>query len=104
MKAAMIVGAMCLVTYLCRAVPLLSFANPAKLPDWLKRRLEYVPPTILAAMVAPAILIRDGRPAIHPELLAYGLCLAVALKTRTLFLPLLAGLAALLGLHLFLGR
>lgn len=99
MTSAIIVGAMALVTYLCRAIPLLSVTDPAKLPTWLKRRLEYVPPAVLAAMVAPAILMRNGEPRLHPELLAYGLCLAAALKTRKLLPPLLLGIAVLLGQH-----
>lgn len=100
MKAAIIVGAMALITYLCRALPLLSLANSARLPAWVKQRLEYVAPAILAAMVAPEIVMRDGAPSLQVDLLAYALCLVTALTTRRLFPPILLGMAVLLGLQL----
>ncbi|HEY3369076.1 MAG TPA: AzlD domain-containing protein [Symbiobacteriaceae bacterium] len=100
MTQALTVGAMALTVYLCRTVPLFTLTDPERLPAWVRRWLDYVPPAVLAAMVAPAILVpQGGGSVLRPELGAYALCLVVAIRTRRLFPPLLTGLAGLVIAH-----
>lgn len=47
------------VIYLLRAVPLL-FASRSELPGAVKLWLEYLTPSILAAMIAPSLFVVSG--------------------------------------------
>jgi branched-subunit amino acid transport protein len=86
-----------LVTYLPRWAPLL-FLSERKLPDWLVEWLDLIPAAILAALVAPALVVA-GEPRhldfLRPELAAAVPTLWFARKTRSL-----AG-AVVLGMALF---
>lgn len=81
----------------------LALLGEAELPLWLKRILHYVPPAILAAIVAPQILA--GAPGLAatldgPRTAAALAGLAVALLTRSTFATILVGMAVLWGLTL----
>lgn len=53
-----IVG-MAAVTYVPRALPMLVLASRS-IPESVMRWLSYVPVAVLSAMLAPALLLRDG--------------------------------------------
>lgn len=87
-------------TFLLRASPILWIRDAERMPRWVKRWLEYVPPAVLAALVAPEILARTG-PRIPGLALAYIACLVTALRTRSIILPLLAAIVTLAIAGLF---
>lgn len=68
--------------------------------------LGYVPPAVLAALIAPEVLIRDGDLALgadNPRLWAALLAGAVALVTRSVLVTIASGLGALWLLQFWLG-
>lgn len=77
-------------TYLLRAAALLWIGDADRLPAWLRGWLDYVPPAVLAALVAPYILLPSGGAPGRAETVAYAVCLGVALWSRRLIPPLLA--------------
>lgn len=91
---------MAAATFLLRASPILWIRDAERVPRWVKRWLEYVPPAVLAALVAPEMLARTG-PRIPGITLAYVACLVTALRTRSIVLPLLAAIATLAVAGLF---
>ena len=73
-----------------------------QLPHWLRSALYYVPPAVLAAIIAPQLLA--GAPGPHlaldaPRVLAALLALVVAYRTRSTLLTIVLGMAALWGLR-----
>ncbi len=69
-----------------------------RLPRWLQRSLDYVPPAVLAALVLPAFV--DARQGVvanvaEPRFLAGLVAVAVAWRTKGILPTLLAGMAAL---------
>ncbi|HXH03606.1 MAG TPA: AzlD domain-containing protein [Candidatus Competibacteraceae bacterium] len=53
-----LIAGMALVTFLIR-YPLLALSGRIRLPEGWLRVLRYVPPAVLAAIVAPAVLLGD---------------------------------------------
>lgn len=89
-----IVG-MALVTYLPRALPIL-FMSSRTLPRLLEVWLSYIPPAVLAALVAPSLLVDKGE--IHLAfdnvfLWASIPTVIIAGRTKNLFLSVLSGMA-----------
>jgi branched-subunit amino acid transport protein len=85
--------------YLPKAVPL--FALGERMPSSVRRWLDYIAPAVLAALVAPQIVLADHtlatpRPA-HAALLA---TFAVALITRRMLPPVAIGIGVLIALTL----
>ncbi|MBC9071133.1 AzlD domain-containing protein [Thauera sp. CAU 1555] len=86
-----------LATFLIR----LSFiAGESWLPrsDALHTVLGYVPAAVLAALIAPELLVRDGALSIgadNARLLAGLVAIAVALASRSVMATILAGMSAL---------
>lgn len=83
------------VTYLPRLLPLLLLSR-RKLPQWLVDWLELIPVAVLAALLAPSLLVSDAPRRL--DLLRPGLWVAVptflfALKTRSLGGTVLVGMA-----------
>lgn len=68
----------------------------------MKALLGYVPPAVLAALIAPEIFVRDGgvdfAPG-NPRLLAALVAMAVAYFTRSVLATIASGLAALWAVH-----
>ncbi|NMC53171.1 MAG: AzlD domain-containing protein [Chloroflexi bacterium] len=86
---------MLLVTYLPRVLPVLYLAGRT-LPRAVEVWLRYVPPAVLAAMLLPALVMPNG--ALDLSLnnlywLAAIPAFGVAWKTRSLFAPVLTGMA-----------
>ena len=59
MKIWTVILVVSLVTFLMRASFLL-FADPRRFPHAFRRALLYVPPAVLAAIVAPGLLMPEG--------------------------------------------
>lgn len=57
---------MAAVTYAPRALPLLALAKRS-LPEAVVRWLSHVPAAVLAALLLPELLLRDGRLDISPD-------------------------------------
>ncbi|MFF7706596.1 AzlD domain-containing protein [Pseudomonas sp. NPDC007930] len=75
-------------------------------PPVLQRALAYVPASVLAALVLPAVVYPGGHAAFswaNPQLPAALVATAVAWYTRSTLLPLVAGMLTLWGLMFILG-
>jgi branched-subunit amino acid transport protein len=86
--------AMGIVTYLPRLLPTLLLAS-RELPRWLIAWLRYVPVAVLAAMLAPALVVRAGRLDFSSSNLFWWAALPtflVAWKTRNLFASVIVGM------------
>jgi branched-subunit amino acid transport protein len=73
-----------------------------ELPPAAARVLRFVPPAVLGALIAPALLAPAGAPDLSPgnaRLVAGLLAIAVAWRTRNALLTMLAGMGALLLLQ-----
>jgi len=80
------------VTYLPRLLPLL-FLSQRNLPGWLTDWLELIPVAILAALLAPQLLLSDGQ--LDPTRLELWVAVPVflfALKFRSLGGTVLVGM------------
>lgn len=69
-----------------------------EVPGAMRRALRFVPPAILSAIVAPELFIRSGQIDFSLEnarLLAGGIAILVAWKTRNTLLTITAGFVAL---------
>jgi branched-subunit amino acid transport protein len=77
-----------------RALPMTLLAG-RPMPPLIRRWLDFVPASVLAALAAPEILLRDGELFLSPNnifLLAAAPTLLVAWKTRSLFAALATGM------------
>lgn len=85
-------------TYLLR-LSFLAIEKPAY-PPLVERGLSYVPVAVLAALVAPALLLVEGEPSIvtNPRLLPALFAGVVAWRTKHLGLTIGSGLLALWAL------
>ncbi len=93
---------MAAVTYLPRMLPL-TVLSRTKLPPLLARWLTYIPPAVLAALLAQELLVTDHRLALPPANwypVAAAPAFAVALRTRSLLWTVVAGMAAIVLLRL----
>lgn len=89
------IGSIALGTYLLR-LSFLAVKKPAY-PPLVERGLAYVPVAVLAALVAPAILLVEGEPSLgsNPRLLPAVLASLVAWRTKHLGLTIGSGLLLL---------
>lgn len=95
---------MLLVTYLPRLLPVWFLAT-RKLPGVVITWLRYVPAAVLAALLFPAILLREQSlflSANNLYLLAFFPTLLVAWKTKSLFGAVVVGMALVALGRLFL--
>ncbi|BCV21373.1 AzlD domain-containing protein [Moorella sp. Hama-1] len=85
-----------LVTYLPRMLPLVLLSR-VQLPEVFLRWLRYIPAAVLAALLAPGILLPGGRLTFsgNPYLLAAIPTGVIAVKTRSMALTILTGMAAM---------
>lgn len=89
-----ILGMAC-VTYLPRVLPVWLLSS-RDLPPVVTRWLSFVPASILSALLAPALLVRDGSIAFNAhnlELLAAIPTFLVAWRTKSFFGTVAAGMA-----------
>ena len=94
-KYLLLVLAMGAVTYLPRMLPLVLLSR-RRLPLWLSEWLELIPAAVLSALIAPTLFAHSSPRGLalgKPELLAAIPTLLFALKTRSLALTVLVGMA-----------
>jgi branched-subunit amino acid transport protein len=97
MNTWIVIAAVALATFLLRSSFIL-FANPHKFPHAFRQALTFVSPAVLAAIVAPGLLMPAGvfDPTLaNPRWLAGLVALAVAVRVRNPIAPIAAGLPAL---------
>jgi branched-subunit amino acid transport protein len=97
MNTWLIIGGVAIVTFLLRASFLL-FANPHKFPHAFRQALTFVPPAVLAAIVAPGLLMPQGAfdPTFaNPRWIAGLIAIAVAVRIRNPLAPIVVGLPLL---------
>jgi branched-subunit amino acid transport protein len=93
---AMIFGAAA-ITFLLR-FSFLGTLKPDAIPPRVREVLRFVPPAVLAAIVVPALVIRDGAIQLamsNPRPAAALVALIVAWLTRSVIWTIAAGMAAL---------
>ena len=101
MTAWLAIAGVGLVTLLTRASFIL-FANPHKFPHAFRVALAFVPPAVLAAIVAPGLFMPEGALDFSFDNLRWvaGLAaLAVAARTRNAVATIGVGMAILWGLQ-----
>lgn len=85
-------------TYLLR-LSFIGIIGGGTMPEWAMIPLRFVAPAVLAALVAPAVLLRDGSidllPATNPRALAALGALLIAWKTKNVVAVIVAGMAAI---------
>ena len=93
-----IVGVIGVFAYLMR----LSFVGTLgarSMPAWAERPLRYVAPAVLAALVLPAVMVRDGfvdvLPASNPRFLAALIAAVVAWRTKNVAAVVVVGMVSL---------
>ncbi|MFN8447144.1 MAG: AzlD domain-containing protein [Anaerolineae bacterium] len=93
---------MALVTFAVR-YPVLVLVGKIPLPDRVFRALRYVPPVVLAAIIAPAVLMPDGQTLeLTPSnsyLVAAVIAALIAWRTKNLMLTIVIGMGVFLVLH-----
>ena len=93
---------MSLVTYLPRVLPVVILSR-MDLPDWFVRWLRYIPVAVLSALLAPSVLMQNGKIAFtlqNKALLTSIPCILIAVKSRNLFLTVSSGIAVMFLLNL----
>ncbi|MGE6376661.1 AzlD domain-containing protein [Peribacillus muralis] len=87
-----IVGA-AIVTFIPRVVPLMVLSR-IELPEWGMRWLNYVPISVMAALISQEILVHDGEFSSltdNIQLVAAIPTFLIAIKTRSLLVTVLSG-------------
>jgi branched-subunit amino acid transport protein len=76
-----------------------------KVPDWFRRGLRFVPGAVLSAIILPELATHNAAfdfSLQNPQLYAGALAVLVAWRTKNVLLTILAGMATLLILQVFL--
>ncbi len=85
-------------TYLTR-LSFIAAVGDRQMPDWALVPLRYVAPAVLAAIVAPAVMITDGSislaPAANPRFLAAIVAGLVAWRFRNVIAVIVSGMGTL---------
>ena len=91
-----------LVTFLPRVLPLMVLSR-MELPEWSIRWLNYVPISVMAALVGQELFVQDGQfhPLNYVELLAAIPAILVALRTKSLLGTVVAGVVSIMALRYF---
>jgi branched-subunit amino acid transport protein len=100
-----IIVGVALCTFLLRA-SFIVFADPHRFPPLFRRALTYVPPAVLAAIVAPGLAMPTGAfdlTLANPRWIAGLAALAVAARVRHPIAPIAAGLPLLWFLQWLIG-
>jgi len=92
--ALVLVGA---VTFVLRA-SFIVFVDPQRFPNAFRRALVFVPPAVLAAIVAPGLLMREGAIDLsigNPRWIAGIFAILIAARTRSVLAATVSGMCAL---------
>ncbi|MNC97576.1 Branched-chain amino acid transport protein (AzlD) [compost metagenome] len=82
------------------------FVDPHRFPGWFRRALAFVPPAVLAAIVVPGLLFRDGLVDLspsNPRWIAGVVAIAVGARWRNALAAIASGMVALWLLQWALG-
>lgn len=85
------------VTFLLRAA-FIVFADPQRFPHVFRQALTFVPPSVLAAIVAPGLLLSQGvldLSLANPRWIAGVFAVLVALRKRSVLAAIVSGMAVL---------
>ena len=85
---------MAIVTYVPRVLPIVLLSN-RKLPEVVINWLSYVPPAVLAALLIPSLLLREGAIDLGFSNLFLWVSIptfAIAAKTKNLYVPVIFGM------------
>lgn len=89
-------------TYLVR-LSFIGVVGDRVMPDWALVPLRFVAPAVLAALIAPAVLLNDGAldlaPASNPRAIAALVALLLAWKTRSVPVVIAAGMVTVWALQ-----
>jgi len=89
-------------TYLLR-LSFIGIVGDREMPEWALVPLRFVAPAVLAALIAPAVLLNEGAlalsPASNPRAIATLVALLLAWKTRSVPLVIAAGLITVWALQ-----
>jgi branched-subunit amino acid transport protein len=100
------IAGVALSTFLLRA-SFLVFIDPHRFPHWFRQALKFVPPAVLAAIVAPGLLMPGGALDLSPgnlRLVAGLVAMAATFRMRNTVAAVATGMAALWALQWALGR
>jgi len=92
------IAGMLFVTFLPRFFPLMFLSNK-KLPDKVIKWLSFIPAAVLSALLAPAVILKNGSIYLslkNTALLAFLPTLILAYKTRNIFYTVSGGLVSYL--------
>jgi branched-subunit amino acid transport protein len=79
---------------------LFALADRIKMPSWIERSLQYIPPAVLISITLPAVLLPKGEwyVSLHNPYLLAGLVAAVSgTVSKNLLVTIVAGLTAFFG-------
>ncbi len=99
----MIIG-MAIVTFIPRYIPL-AVLSKFEIPDIIVDWLRFIPPAILAALLAPGILIIEGKLILTAQnifLIASLPTILVAIYKKNIFLTVLVGMSMVILLEYLL--
>jgi len=97
MNAWIVIFGVAIVTFTLRASFIL-FANPHRFPHRFRQALLFVPPAVLAAIVAPGLLMPSGAidsTLANPRWIAGIVAIAAAVRFRNPLVPIAAGMPTL---------
>jgi len=95
------IGGVALATFAMRA-SFIVFVDPHRFPAWFREALQFVPPAVLAAIVAPDLLMPGGRLDVSPtnlRLVAGLMAIVASLHVRGTVAAIVAGMASLWALQ-----
>jgi branched-subunit amino acid transport protein len=93
------------VTFLLRASFIL-FADPHRFPHGFRQALTFVAPSVMAAIVAPGLLLSQGALSLgldNPRWVAGAVAIVATILTRSATAAITAGMVSLWGLQWLLG-
>ena len=92
-----IIGLTALLTFGIR-LSFIALSGRWQPPEFVQRALRFVPPAVLSAIILPEMLVDNGdvsfSPA-NPRMLAGGLAMLIAWRTRNTFLTIVTGMLVL---------
>jgi branched-subunit amino acid transport protein len=92
-----LITGMALATFACR-YPVLALVSLIPLPASLLAAMRFVPPAVLAAIIAPAVLMPNGHIAVsldNSHLIAGLVAALVAWRSQNLMLTIVVGMSTL---------
>ncbi|WP_026487164.1 AzlD domain-containing protein [Caldanaerobius polysaccharolyticus] len=92
-----IVIGMSVVTYIPRALPALGLSR-VKLPKWFLLFLDYIPVSVLSALLIPSIAVQDKKiDFVNPYFMASIPTVIAAYKSKNIFITIIVGIISFLA-------